>query len=290
MLEEVSIITFPCRCLVRQAEPEASEGLPDRQMRCSAPGLLAAPQSHCRASALPGARLWLQPSIARLQSPCTHLAGSKAPGALQRLCSRGGSYGCLQAFPALPVPVLRQHSGGGSCRPTATAGRTGCDRPRSGCPLAEQQRAFARGSRTARAVPRASYRRAMQSPCRSPVCSRSCALGTASKSQRPVGQIAWLESPWRYGLHLRCRVDVSAAAGTGANSQAPATALVDLLRTIKAGFSAGPPPAPAGASLDVRGLTFHPAGMPSLSLSACACLLSRIHKSAAPALRYPRAD
>lgn len=87
-----------------------------------------------------------------------------------------------------------------------------------------------------------------------------------------MGQIAWLESPRRIALHSRRRVEGSAAPGTGANSQAPATALVDLLRTIQAGISAGPPPAPAGASLDVRGLTYHPAGMPSsvfLPVFAC---------------------
>ena len=52
----------------------------------------------------------------------------------------------------------------------------------------------------------------------------------------------------------------SAARGAGAGSQAPATALAELLRAIQAGLDSGPPPAPAGASLDVRGLTYHPAG------------------------------
>ena len=52
----------------------------------------------------------------------------------------------------------------------------------------------------------------------------------------------------------------SAARGAGAGSQAPATALAELLRAIQAGLDSGPPPAPAGASLDIRGLTYHPAG------------------------------
>lgn len=52
----------------------------------------------------------------------------------------------------------------------------------------------------------------------------------------------------------------SAARGAGAGSQAPATALAELLRALQAGLDSGPPPAPAGASLDVRGLSYHPAG------------------------------
>ena len=109
----------------------------------------------------------------------------------------------------------------------------------------------------------------MQSSCGSPVICRSCALGTAPNGQRPVGQIAWLESPRRIALHSRRRVEGSAAPGTGASSQAPATALVDLLRAIQAGISAGPPPAPAGASPGCPRPDLPPSRQPPQSFCLC---------------------
>jgi hypothetical protein len=60
----------------------------------------------------------------------------------------------------------------------------------------------------------------------------------------------------------RRRTAAAAAGAGGGGGQGGAGALAELLRTIQAGMAAGPPPAPVGARLDVRGLTYHPAGAP----------------------------
>jgi len=60
----------------------------------------------------------------------------------------------------------------------------------------------------------------------------------------------------------RRRAAAAAAGAGGGGGQGGAGALAELLRTIQAGMAAGPPPAPVGARLDVRGLTYHPAGAP----------------------------
>jgi len=95
-------------------------------------------------------------------------------------------------------------------------------------------------------------------------CGAAAARGAGTGCQPPARPPPPAACPGAGGADrgARRRAAAAGAGAGGGGGQGGAGALAELLRTIQAGMAAGPPPAPVGARLDVRGLTYHPAGAP----------------------------